>query len=79
MYICLDCDALFTVPKKYSETHGFDSPPYEEYNGCPNCGGDYAETFQCDCCGKYISGDYVEVDYGNFYCENCYTLKNIGD
>ena len=79
MYICLDCGTLFTVPKKYAETHGFDCGPYEEYKGCPACGGAYAETFRCDCCDKYITGDYVEVDYGNFYCEDCYTLKSIGD
>lgn len=79
MYICLDCEALFTVPEKYTETHGLDCPPYEEYSGCPNCGGTYAETFKCDRCGKYIAGDYVEVACGNLYCEDCYTLRSIGD
>ena len=79
MYICLDCEEIFVFPKKYVELHDLDCPPYEEHNGCPNCGGTYVPTFECDCCGEYITGDYVEVDYGNFYCSNCYTLKNIGD
>lgn len=44
MYKCLECDALFDTPKKYIERHGFDYPPYEEYYGCPGCGGGFEEV-----------------------------------
>ena len=78
MYICLDCGCIFDEPKHWTETHNLDSPPYEEWSGCPSCGGDYAETFRCDECGDWIFGEYVCVKNGNKYCENCYSIEEIG-
>ena len=72
MFVCLDCDYLFEEPGMYSESHGFDYPPYETWNGCPHCGGAYIETFQCSVCGEWIVGDYAETDDGLFVCEECY-------
>lgn len=40
---CLDCGREFDVPERYIERHGFDYPPYEEYLGCPYCGGAFDE------------------------------------
>lgn len=42
-YQCLDCGRKFSEPEKYQETHGLDSPPYEEWYGCPYCAGAYKE------------------------------------
>lgn len=40
-YICLECGTEFDKPKRFTETHGLDTPPYETYTGCPVCGGAY--------------------------------------
>ena len=80
MFICLDCGEIFEEPYRYIETHGLDSPPYEEWSGCPSCGGDYAETFRCNGCGKYIDGEYVEIFPSHeVYCDECFELKDIVD
>ena len=54
MYICLDCNKLFDSPKRYVETHGLDTPPYETWTGCPSCGGSYVSATECDECGDYV-------------------------
>ena len=77
MYICLDCGYIFDEPTRYSESHGLDSPPYEEWKGCPKCAGAYEETFPCDVCGKWINGEYIELKDGTTICDDCYKIKNI--
>lgn len=79
MYICLDCNTTFLSPRQYTETHGLDSPPYESYWGCPQCGGAYIEAYECDRCGQYILEDYIELDDGTLICDECYEVKNIRD
>lgn len=79
MYICLDCGHIFETSRKYIETHGLDSPPYEEWNGCPRCGGVYIETFKCDLCGQYVEDEYITTNKGDIICENCYTMHSIYD
>lgn len=79
MFLCLECGGLFEDPKKYQETHGLDSPPYETWFGCPYCGGEYVETIQCDECGNWITGKYVEIDGGTVICDDCYLIKDIED
>jgi hypothetical protein len=79
MYFCLDCGSLFETPKKYIETHGLDTPPYEEWVGCPDCGGDYTQTEQCHLCGEWITGEYIILRGDTFICEDCYHVKNIED
>jgi hypothetical protein len=79
MFICLDCGCVFDGPKHWIETHGLDSPPYEEWNGCPSCGGAYAETYKCDGCNDWLCGTYAETKNGNKYCENCYEIREVGE
>lgn len=43
MFVCTDCGNEFEEPKKHVERHGFTYPPYEEWWGCPVCGGNYEE------------------------------------
>lgn len=78
-YICLDCEEIFEKPKLYIETHNLDTPPYEEFYLCPYCGGDYAETYECDECGHWITGEYIKTASGQRICENCYNTMEIGD
>ena len=77
MYICKDCGKLFLKPKKYVEKHNLDTPPYEEWNGCPFCSGAFTETYECNICGECITGDYVKLVDGSFVCDDCYTKHNI--
>lgn len=78
-FICLDCGHIFEEPKHWVDEHGLDYPPYEEYDGCPSCGGAYTETYVCECCGQFIE-TYTYVEIGDEkYCENCFTIKNIDD
>jgi hypothetical protein len=79
MYCCLECEGLFEHPNKYIETHGLDTPPYEELYACPCCGGDYAPTEQCELCGYWITGKYVELENGWLVCDDCFQLKNVED
>ena len=79
MLICLDCGCVFDEPKHWIETRGLDSPPYEEWDGCPSCGGAYAETYKCDGCNDWICGTYAETKNGNKYCENCYEIREVGE
>ena len=79
MFICLDCGCVFDEPKHWIETHGLDSLPYEEWDGCPSCGGTYAETYKCDNCGDWINGEYVKLKNSDNFCENCYEIREIGE
>ena len=37
------------------------------------------EAHRCDCCGEFITADYVVVQDGKRYCEECYSVRNIED
>lgn len=71
MFVCLDCQHLFERPRHYVETHGLDTPPYEEFDGCPECGGAYVEAHKCDECEEWITEDYFKTDDGQRFCQNC--------
>ena len=45
MFRCIDCGKTFRTPKTRYEKHGLDTPPYEEWDCCPYCGGD-VETYE---------------------------------
>lgn len=40
MFRCIECGQTFNTPKTRYEKHGLDTPPYEEWDCCPYCGGD---------------------------------------
>lgn len=42
-YRCEDCGREFDDPAKWVERHGLDTPPYEQFYGCPYCYGNYEE------------------------------------
>ena len=79
MWICLDCGRVFENPRRYVDSHGLDTPPYEEWEGCPSCGGAYAEAYECDGCGEWITGEYIKTKNDERFCENCYTQMTLGD
>ena len=79
MWVCVECGELFEEPEHYVEKHNLDSPPYEEWDGCPECAGTFVEAFRCDCCDEFITGDYFEIENGKKYCQECcrsYELKD---
>lgn len=79
MLVCIECGRLFEAPKHYVETHNLDTPPYEEWVGCPYCSGAYTEAHECDGCGEWITGEYVKTKDGERFCEGCYTQMMLGD
>lgn len=77
-YVCLECQCAFDTPARFVETHGFSHGPYEEWGGCPECGGAYTTAHKCACCDKVIVGEYVKIG-DNRYCDNCYCHYELGD
>lgn len=78
-YVCLDCGVLFSEPIRWVERHGLKDGPYEEWYGCPFCGGAYTEAFECDGCGNYITDSYIKLEDGSRYCKECYCEFELGD
>lgn len=79
MFVCVNCGYIFAEPDCWEETHGFNYGPFEEVSGCPECGEPYVEAYVCEGCNDYIDGPYIKTVDGARYCENCYTLMELGD
>lgn len=79
MFICLDCHCVFEEPLEWQETHGLDSPPYETFSGCPKCYGSYVVAHRCDGCDEWIEGDYIKLEDGQRYCEDCFVHMRLGE
>lgn len=79
LFYCLQCENLFEVPKIHTEYGECWGRGYSEItNVCPLCNGEVVHlTKKCGCCGEYITGEYIETQDGNYYCENCYTKGDI--
>ena len=80
MYVCCECGAIFENVVVFIEDRGecFGFPSYEKVHVSPCCHGDYAETFRCDSCGKWIIDRYVKINTGERFCENCYRVIESG-
>ena len=78
MFVCIDCGEVFEESKHWQERHGLDTPPYEEWTGCPQCGGSYTIAYRCDDCGEWITDEYIKIDDAR-YCSNCYQITDLGD
>lgn len=70
---CLVCGHLFEDGEQavWEERHGLDAPPYERFNGCPVCRGDYDETKPCVSCGS----EYTDSELYEGWCEKCLREK----
>lgn len=80
MMICVECERVFDQPKHIMERHGLDTPPYEEYDGCPYCfGTNIHPARQCDVCGKWLTGGYIKTFDRQRICDDCYTMRNVED
>ena len=82
MLVCLECGYVFDEGDAaiWREDRGefWGSPCSEELSGCPRCKRACVEAYKCDCCGEWISGDYIKID-GDRYCENCYDKYELGE
>lgn len=68
MYLCENCATLFDEPKHFKESHGFEHPPFEEWDGCPCCGeSGYVTVENCNGCGEIFQQDEL---YDGF-CIGC--------
>lgn len=66
-YKCDHCGREFEEPDIVTETHGLDSPPYEEIGVCPYCKGWFEEMYRCKICGEH----YTDDDLTSGVCEAC--------
>lgn len=61
MYYCSACGCEFETADLFNETHGLESPPFEEGRCCPFCGSGEIKprgVSYCRCCGaKLASGE----------------------
>ena len=69
MYRCENCGHLFEEGEQavWEEKHGLDTPPYEQWSGCPICKGGYEEVHQCKECGDW----HTENELYDGWCEKC--------
>ena len=79
MFVCLDCGKIFETPYHCIDRHGFDTPPYEEWDESPCCGANYADVLVCDGCMDYITDDYIKLVNGDRYCSECFRRYELGD
>lgn len=77
----MSCGFEFDNPKKfYGEwLEHFGMPCREEYSGCPSCGNNYFETIKCSFCGQSIVGEYIRIDDGQCFCNNCFVKCSTGE
>ena len=74
-YKCLSCGHIFEEGEqaRWEEAHGLDTPPYEQWSGCPLCKGAYEETERCAICG----GEFLRSELAGCVCDEClYEYKN---
>lgn len=81
---CLNCHKEFD--KELTDTacergEAWGQPYTISYPCCPFCGSyEIIDEYNiCDCCGDVCKNNYIETNDGRYYCENCYTAKNIND
>lgn len=69
-YKCLECGHIFESGEeaRWVERHGLDTPPYEEWYGCPKCKGSFEETKRCKSCKKNCLPEELDEDD---FCEEC--------
>lgn len=68
MFRCESCGKTFEELEHYTESHGFEHPPFEEWDGCPYCGESRpTEVESCAGCGELVD---VEELYDGF-CVDC--------
>lgn len=83
MYCCLECGHIFNEDdiSVWQEDRGeyWGMSCSESVSGCPQCGGDYVETYQCSVCNEWILGEYIKLESGERICEDCYTTHELGD
>ena len=81
LFVCIECGEIFSEPARWKEDRGecFGFPSCEEFIGCPSCFGPLTEAHRCACCDEWINGDYIKIENGLRFCENCYVNMELGD
>lgn len=83
MFACLECGRIFDEDEMsvWQEGRGeyWGTPCFEMVSGCPDCRGNYVETYRCDSCNEWIDGAYIKLESGDRICRDCYTTYELGD
>lgn len=78
MYICAECNKVFSEPESYEEDYGWDTEyghnaAYQTFHKCPNCGSDYIEEAVecCKCERCFAKDDMFLTDKLEYICPEC--------
>ncbi len=74
MYICNNCEAVFSSPDTHEEHHPYGmGTAAEHFSICPSCSStDFEEAKQCERCGELFAHlEYVQGHKGGL-CEGCH-------
>lgn len=79
--LCINCNSLFDKPDIYEQKSEFwGSVVSEKFDCCPYCGSTEIiyddDLITCSCCGEYCKANFIETADGNYFCEECYQIKN---
>lgn len=79
-FTCLNCFSEFDDWAEVVESHGFDTPPYETQQVCPQCHDNNIVTaVYCDLCLQPIHGKYIVTVDGDTICDNCFVKRDVED
>ena len=83
MYCCIECGHIFDEDEVlvWKENRGewWGEPCYEKMSGCPQCKGNYVETYKCDHCNEWITDDYIKTVDNKRFCQECYMPMTLGE
>ena len=77
MLICLNCSSRFDRPRLYRETSPGEDLPFNEFEGCPHCGGEFTERHVCAYCGESIREDHIRLKDGDYVCPDCFETVSV--
>lgn len=63
MFICEECNMIFSEPRFFKEDHG------ETMACCPSCNGTFVEAQKCSICGEFYNPESSKN--GCICCEDC--------
>ena len=71
MFRCNSCETEFETPAEFTEKHGLDTLPFEEFSCCPKCkSADIEELYECKICGESYPLQDMTTE-NNRVCNDC--------
>lgn len=77
MLICVECSNTFDRPRLYKDKICGEPLPFDEWYGCPYCGGEFTTLHTCSLCNESITEDCILLKTGEYICSNCFETVSI--